>query len=634
MHNMQWYDWHTVTERLQGRAYALTRGRPYKVILDPNTPTGCCDFTSKKILINPNLFTDYLQKMGLTGSKLDKANFLISRAVTGHEALHVLYSDPAVVMEAINESPVLKTVLNLLEDARIERIGSESSHVSKTLFAFVNGIAKTQLQAVDPSTISILDLLLRWRLGAKIPALKNDIGTVWSQVAGLANQALYAMDCRVVLNLSKDIVRIAGLESHQMPESQSIFDKMQSDVVGNRDSAPMSNPIKQPSGESNKSEKHDSGADDNNSPESNDSKRYAGNDEADDTGSEDSEQPDESTSGESGASDDDFPEEKSSVQDNDDILNEESDSEFVHLVQEEADAAADIARLVQDTAQQVSEDLDSLVPKDDIDNPLVAKSTPFRGRKYSDIEAAPYAHYLSEAAPIAAELIRDLKADGPKAVSGPGEYPGRFKSRYYLRDNQKPFALQKYQGLTVPKMALSLVIDRSGSMESIVQELRTMSMAIAMACESLKIPLSIWALEGQVHVKKFDERGPQVLAKIAGISANTLTRVMPTINDVVNNLKNRPEELKQIVLIHDGMPSDGGDFIRWRNELRGIGLFCLFIMKEEEYQFYKDAPQSLRERMDELVGPRNYAVAPVSELARHWCSFIRNARNLRSQLAV
>ena len=40
---MHWYDWHTVTERLQGRAYALTRGGPYRVILDPGTPTGVCD---------------------------------------------------------------------------------------------------------------------------------------------------------------------------------------------------------------------------------------------------------------------------------------------------------------------------------------------------------------------------------------------------------------------------------------------------------------------------------------------------------------------------------------------------------------------------------------------------------------
>lgn len=114
----------------QGRAHirqcevqpiALTRGRPYKVILDPNTPTGCCDFTNKQILINPNLFSDAFEQMGFAGAKLDEANFLVSRAITGHEALHTLYSDPAVVLSA-SSNPDLKMALNLLEDAKIEKI--------------------------------------------------------------------------------------------------------------------------------------------------------------------------------------------------------------------------------------------------------------------------------------------------------------------------------------------------------------------------------------------------------------------------------------------------------------------------------------------------------------------------------
>jgi len=89
---LNWCDWHTVTERLQGRYYALTRGRPYRVVLDPATHTRTCDFTNKHLLINPNLFSDVLENIGFSGAKLDEANFLVSRAITGHEALHVLYS--------------------------------------------------------------------------------------------------------------------------------------------------------------------------------------------------------------------------------------------------------------------------------------------------------------------------------------------------------------------------------------------------------------------------------------------------------------------------------------------------------------------------------------------------------------
>jgi len=281
---------------------------------------------------------------------------------------------------------------------------------------------------------------------------------------------------------------------------------------------------------------------------------------------------------------------------------------------------------------QVSENLDSLVPDASCREMTVAKAKPSRGRPYSDIAASPYMHYLPIAAPIAAEIIRDLKAENPRAVSGSSQYPGRFKARYFVRDSAKPFAAQHFRGISTPQMALTLILDRSGSMDDVVEELRVMAIAITMACDTLQIPLSIWALEGQVHMKAFDEHGPQVLAKLAGIRAETMTRVMPTIRDAAKELSARPESLKQIVLIHDGMPSDRMDFIEWRTNLRDIGMFCMFIMQEADYELFRQSPESLRESMDSLVDPRNYAIAPVTGIAKHWCSFVRNKRSAHSSL--
>lgn len=293
---MHWYDWHTVTERLQGRSYALTRGRPYKVVLDPLTPTGVCDFTNKRISINPSLFDDVFRKRGLSGDALDRANFLVSRAVTGHEALHVVYSDPAVA-HAASSSPLLKTVMNLLEDARIEKIGSEISHVSKVLFRFVNKIA-----AGDMETFTVE---------------KN-----------------------------------TGHEG------------------GKRASA--NTRVEPPSAES---------------------------------------------------SEDDL----------------------------------DVEKLLEETAAQSCEDLGELV----------------------------------------------------------------------------------------------------------------------------------------------EEHGAQVLAKLAGIQALTLTRTAPTLTDAVSDLKSRPEEIKQVVLIHDGVPSDRNDFIAWRESLRGIGLFCLFIHSHATLLAAQGTPLKVpQERLD------------------------------------
>lgn len=615
---MKWYDWHTVTERLQGRSYALTRGRPYLVILDPATQTGTCDFTNKQILINPYLFSDVLEKMGLSGQKLDEANFLVSRAITGHEALHVLYSDPNVVIEAAQESPALKMILNLLEDARIERIGSESSHVSKTLFRFVNGIARNQLPEFRDTRLkspsSTINLLLRWRLGASIPRLQEPADRVWGQVLSLANTAVHCEDSAEVLAVAREIVKVAGLDkSAGDPEVDPLIERMESSMTGERDSSPMPNPL--PSA---------------------DQPTPADNSEANSTDGEPGEerQPEgtgnDSSSGLSGqcgvvdgngSQCEDDPADCSDAEDN--------PGKLVHSVNSD-----DIEKLVEETAQQVSEHLESLVPPDSDTSSLIAKAKPHRGRCYSDIVASPYVGYLPEVAPIAAEIIRELRAEGPKAVSGPSESAGRFRARYYVRDSSRPFAAQKFQGLSVPKMALTLILDRSGSMEGIVEELKMMAMAISQACETLQIPLSIWALEGQVHIKHFDEHGPQVLAKLAGIHAETLTRTMPTIRDAVAELKSRPEELKQIVLVHDGMPSDRVDFIDWRTQLKGVGLFCLFIMRPEDYPAYQQDPTQLRTHMDEIVGPQNYAIAPVTSIAKHWCSFIRNKRNRHTALSL
>jgi len=643
---MHWYDWHTVTERLQGRSYALTRGRPYRVILDPTTQTGTCDFTNKRILINPDLFTDVFEGMGLSGPKLDEANFLVSRAITGHEALHVLYSDPAVVMSASGNAD-LKMVLNLLEDARIEKIGSGMSHVSKTLFGFVNNIAANQLPKFTDLNLddaySVLSLLLRWRLGAGIPALIGPAAKTWAKVFRLAQKALYAADCDEVLRLARKIVKILGLnkakrqDSSALKDTEDVMSRMQSGMSGSDGHQPLPNPLtpedEQQPAQSSEDTSTDQMDDDNPSDESTSENQETQAEEPTETADQrpdGSETPDDVAPD---AGDQETPGEPGSTEPQPDCPeSEESDGESVHQPM----TADDIEKLVDDTAMQVSEDLSSLVPNGvpsgSDDDLTVAKARPYRGHRYSDIVASPYIHYLPIAAPIAAEVIRDLRAENPRAVSGPSEYPGRFKTRYFVRDSAKPFAAQHFRGISTPEMALTLILDRSGSMEDVVEELRVMAIAITMACETLQIPLSIWALEGQVHIKSFDEHGSQVLAKLAGIEAETLTRVMPTIRDAVKELSARPESLKQIVMIHDGTPSDRADFIEWRAGLRDIGMFCMFILQQVDYELYRECPEQLRENMDALIGPRYYAIAPVTDIAKHWCSFVRNKRSTHSTI--
>ncbi len=523
----------------------------------------------------------------------------------------------------------LKMVLNLLEDARIEKIGSGMSRVSKTLFGFVNKIAGSQLPKYTDLTLedafSVLSLLLRWRLGANIPPLDGQAIAKWIKILRIAQKALNAADCDEVLLLARKIVKIAGLDkakqqdSSALKETEDVMSRMQSGMSGSDGHQPLPSPLTPEDEPGLQPKSNDTGDNDS------DANKGAGCSQEIETG------PADDDSGESGQAERDMSDDPVSDSDADPPSTgkdgaDDSDCEIARSPL----TADDVEQLIDKTAAQVSEDLSTLVPSGSDDGTTIAKAKPHRGRCYSDIIVSPYIYYLPTAAPIAAEIIRDLKAENPRAVSGPSQYPGRFKARYFVRDSAKPFAAQHFRGIATPKMALTLIIDSSGSMEDVQEELRVMSMAITMACETLQIPLSIWALEGQVHIKSFDEHGPQVLAKLAGIRAETLTRVMPTIHDAANELSARPESLRQIVMIHDGMPSDRTDFIEWRTALRDIGMFCMFIMQQADYEAYHQAPEQLRENMESLIGPRCYAIAPVSDIAKHWCSFVRNLRDRRS----
>ena len=236
-------------------------------------------------------------------------------------------------------------------------------------------------------------------------------------------------------------------------------------------------------------------------------------------------------------------------------------------------------------------------------------------------------HLYKKAAAIAEVFKKELKTEDPHASKGASMYPGRFKARYFLRNEQKPFSQEKFHGIKKPQMALTLILDRSTSMDGMINDLRIMTMAIYLACESLKIPLDIWVLEGEVHLKKFDEWGPHVLAKIAGISPTGGTKMMPTLSAATKDLRSRPEELKQIIMIHDGGPHDREYVIQWRKELKQIGLYCMYIVNGS----YKGAHMERKNvSMDELVGPLNYTMAFVDEMAKFWCSFMRNKQKSHS----
>ncbi|MHB1455391.1 MAG: vWA domain-containing protein [Armatimonadota bacterium] len=571
---LKWYDWHTASERLQARLYALTSGRPYKFKFSPEFPTAYCDIKNKTVGVNPEAFDDVFAEQKLAGNQKDEANFLMSRALLGHEALHAVYTDSVVLHEACQD-PYDSKIFNILEDARIEKIGSTESHVSKTLFRLLNATSfKTLPEFNESNPYSMIHLLMHWRHGMRIPELTDE--TKWIEIRNLAEDSLYAPTSSEVLLIARQIVDMLGLreeqekqeEGEQSPPEQNplsnaiqnLLDKMQNNMSG--ESSPKQSPLSQESA----------------SPLPGDAGLAEGQ------------------------------ESKASKGSNADDRHDDQPGS-INLQEEGNDPNASLSDVIQDVKDAVKESAADTTPVD-----AGIKSAGVGGGRA--ITPEPYMDILEAAIPVYQELLRELKTEEPKAISGASMYPGKLKMRYSMRDKDKPYAKKSLKGLSIPTIALSLVLDRSGSMSDMIIELKTMAMAIYLTCEKLKIPLEIWALEGAICIKGFDEWSPNVLAKLAGVWAGGGTNMVPTLTSVVESLNKRQEELKQVVLVHDGCPSDYDDVVEWRKALHHISVFAMHINNG-------GAVPILMERMTDLFSAQSFCLAPIEQIPKLWGSFMK-----------
>jgi hypothetical protein len=122
-------------------------------------------------------------------------------------------------------------------------------------------------------------------------------------------------------------------------------------------------------------------------------------------------------------------------------------------------------------------------------------------------------------------------------------------------------------GYRVPSSAWGIVVDRSGSINSMLKPLQQGLMAIHLALEELALLHRIAAFEGNVVLKDFGElsradfgdTSPVPRALIFGLQGTTCSRVMPTLEPTFEALMARPEEVKVLLLLHDGLAHDPSD---------------------------------------------------------------------------
>jgi hypothetical protein len=637
---LNWFDWHTVTDRLEGRSQALTRGLPYKVTLDTSLETAACNITSKLIRINPIAFD---HKIKTSDDNLRaRTNYLVTRALLGHEVLHALNSDPA----ALPADDIHRCVTNILEDARIEGIGMEESMVNRQLFKFLSTICRQDQSPFDDfgmkDKMSWMKLLFIWRFGGSLPTLPDTKHQkILNKMIGMAEDSLYAADSMEVAKIAADICKLTGMSQRVATKSEQQFpeqmDDLKDSLEGQGEVKP--NPRRKPE---QKSEDIDKPKRKSRSPvqslddKAEDVEQDTHPQEADvDSDTTDSCEEDDVT-GSAVASGNDA---------NSHDISETGQSKGPDAQTNSFGAGAgsgvgdsddgpddddSLEDLVGSLQSSISDGLDKAT--DVLDNDEMTKVIEAHLSFENDvfnITPAPYIDLLNEARPLVNQLVKELKLPAPRASTAADRYSGRFKARYYIRKAEAPFARKKNIGIDVPPMALSLILDRSGSMINMISSLKLAAVGIARACcEELNIPLDIWVLEGAAQIKSFDEHGPQVYARIAGIRAAGGTDMIPTLLAAQESLAKRPEPLKQMLLVHDGVP-DGFEITReLLSSAPFMGLYAMYVVQPlEDPELLQRYTEHGKECLSRLFDPRQFTVAPIDKIFSEWANFMKIYRS-------
>jgi hypothetical protein len=218
---IQWWEWGTVSRRLQLWTKALLQGRVYRVILDPAaTDTAYEDPVNRRIVVNPTAF----------GANVVQ-QYRATRGLLGHEAGHALYT--ALWPEKGREDQLLRGLVNDLEDARIEA-GISSLYPGVTAdIRFLGDLAweghKTKPGKSADDAARVLGACLLWRWAhdrdghetmASVVGLEGDAEQLWlDEVRPLVEQAWVAPDTQKVVDLARRILEILDLpEGWELPE--------------------------------------------------------------------------------------------------------------------------------------------------------------------------------------------------------------------------------------------------------------------------------------------------------------------------------------------------------------------------------------------------------------------------------
>ena len=175
---------------------------------------------------------------------------------------------------------------------------------------------------------------------------------------------------------------------------------------------------------------------------------------------------------------------------------------------------------------------------------------------------AAYNALEEQALPFANQLAEALRLPARAVSLEPDESSGRYSFRQEMRTPLTPHLVRSVTGLSSQDLALYILVDRSGSMSVVNEEIRLSLMTLYLACMELNIPLGISYFGADQErdqtllvSQPLSCESEKTKALIAGYEGKTSNEFLAWgLREAEANLSTCQARTRVILVVHDGEP--------------------------------------------------------------------------------
>jgi Mg-chelatase subunit ChlD len=178
-------------------------------------------------------------------------------------------------------------------------------------------------------------------------------------------------------------------------------------------------------------------------------------------------------------------------------------------------------------------------------------------------------------------LRRQLERIPPRPRSYASENGSRYSFRDELRRDDRPMR-KRDQPTPKRKVAIGVLVDCSGSMGGVMEEVRKAVLSIYFAADSLKVPMAVWGFSDwsrnpAATLVPYGMNNKLAPEAIAGLDAVGGTVLAPALRKAREAVKGVQADRRVLLVIHDGQPYDMSESVKqvraMSRETEVVGIF-------------------------------------------------------------